>query len=266
MRSIFVLVHGAWTGGWCWKKLQPLLEAEGHTVIAPDMPGHGDDRSPIEEQNLDTYSRAVEALVEQLNGSVILVGHSFGGMITSQAACHIPSKIKKLIYVAAFLPRNGQSCVEITKSIKPTFHEKLEASGYGFIISADGKTSKVVPDSCVDFIYNDIPKDEARLLAERLCPESNAAQNQAVVLNEKFYGIPKAYVRCLYDQVVEVSLQDKMIAETYCNEIYTLETGHCPFESAPRRLAEILLSMSVRCPDMVPGMVPGMVPDMGSGM
>lgn len=243
MGNTYFLVHGAWNGGWCWEKLRPLLEAEGHTVIAPDMPGHGGDKSPIDNQNLEKYARTVEALIARLKGPVILVGHSFGGMITSQAACYIPNKIKKLVYIAAFLPRDGQSCVGITKNIKPTFHEKVLASGYDFILSADGKTSKIAPDSCADFIYNDIPRDIALMLAKRLGPESNAAQQQAVVLNDKFNDIPKAYVRCVFDQTIDISLQDKMVAKTYCDEVYTLETGHCPFESAPRSLANIILSL-----------------------
>lgn len=243
MGNTFILVHGAWLGGWCWEKLRPLLEAEGHTVIAPDMPGHGADRLPIEDQNLEKYARTVEALVAPLNGPVILVGHSFGGMITSQAACYIPDKIKKLVYISAFLPRDGQSCVGITKSIQPTFREKLVASGHDFILSADGKTSMVAPDSCADFVYHDIPRDLALMIAKRLVPEANAAQNQAIVLNDKFNDIPKAYVRCVIDQVIDVRLQDKMVAETYCGEVYTLETGHCPFESAPRSLAHILLCL-----------------------
>jgi len=210
MKNTFLLVHGAWLGGWCWDKLCPLLEAEGHTVIAPDMPGHGADDILISEQNLEKYARAVEALITPLEEPVILVGHSFGGMIISQAACYVPNKIKKLVYISAFLPQNGQSCVGITKEIHPTFHEKIIASGHDFIISADGKTSRVEPTLCAEFVYNDIPK---------------------------------VYVRCTMDKVVEQRLQDKMISETYCGEVYTLETGHCPFESAPNSLADILLRL-----------------------
>jgi len=129
------------------------------------------------------------------------------------------------------------------KSIPPSFHEKLVESGYDFILSADGKTSTIAPDSCADFVYNDIPRDVALMIAERLGPESNAAQNQAIVLNDKFNDIPKAYVRCVRDRVIDIKLQDKMIAETYCGEVSTLDTGHCPFESAPRKLADILLAL-----------------------
>lgn len=243
MRNTFILVHGAWCGGWCWEKLQPLLEAEGHTVIAPDMPGHGEDRLPIEEQNLEKYARAVEALIEPLDEPVILVGHSFGGMIISQTASYIPNKIKQLVYITAFLPQDGQSCVDITHSTNPSFHERLIASGYDFILSADEKTSKITPDLFADFIYNDMPRDVALVVAERLCAESNEAQQQAVILNDKFNDISKVYVRCTLDQTIDIGLQDKMISETYCNEIYTLETGHWPFESVLRDLTDILLSL-----------------------
>ena len=243
MSNTYLLVHGAWSGAWCWEKLKPLLKAQGHSVIAPDMPGHGEDRLLIEEQTLETYARSVEALIAPLNGPVILVGHSFGGMIISQAACYIPNKIKKLVYISAFLPRDAQSCVGITKSVRPTFHEKLVASGYDFILSADANTSKVAPDACADFVYNDIKRDRALRIAKRMGPESNAAQQQAVVLNDKFNEIPKAYVRCILDQTVDINLQDEMIAQTNCQEVYTLKTGHCPFESAPRSLADILLGL-----------------------
>lgn len=243
MRKTYFLVHGAWTGSWCWEKLRPLLEVKGHTVIAPDMPGHGQDKAPIEEQNLEKYARAIEALIKPLDDSVILVGHSFGGMVASQATCYIPNKIKKLIYITAFLPRDGQSCVGITQTMKPSFHEKILATGNDFILSVNGKTSKIPLESCADFIYNDIPREKALILAERLSSESNAAQHQAAVLNDEFNNIPKVYVRCTLDKTVDINLQDKMIAETYCGEVYTLETGHCPFESNPHGLADILLSL-----------------------
>lgn len=242
MGNTFFLVHGAWCGAWCWEKLKPLLETQGHTVIAPDMPGHGEDMLPIKDQSLENYARVVENLIAPLKKPVILVGHSFGGMIISQAACYIPNKIKKLVYISAFVPQNGQSCNGISKNIKPSFHERLIASGSEFILSADGKTSQLTPASCADFIYNDIPKDKALKIAKKFCAESNAAQNQAIVLNDNFNGIPKAYIRCVFDKTVDIRLQDKMIEEACCEEVYTLKTGHCPFESDPNSVADILLS------------------------
>lgn len=243
MGKTFLLIHGAWCVGWCWNKLARLLKEHGHTVIAPDMPGHGKNTLPIEEQNLETYSRMVESLIASISGKVVLVGHSFGGMIISQAASYIPSKIEKLVYISAFLPEDGQSCSGITKSVRPTFHEKVVAYGSDFILSADGKTSKLPLDVCADFVYSDINRDRALEIAKNLCRESNAAQNQRIALNNKFYSLPKVYVRCLFDKTVDIKLQDKMISQTHCDEVYTLKTGHCPFESAPKELADILLNI-----------------------
>lgn len=243
MGNTYFLVHGAWCGAWSWDKLKPLLERAGHTVIAPDMPAHGKDTSSISEQNLEKYARFVESLISPLDGKVILVGHSFGGMIISQAACYIPHKIKKLVYISAFFPQDGQSGVGITKSLLPTFHEKLLDSGYDFILSDDGKSSSLMLESCADFIFNDIPRDEALILSKKFCPESNDAQQQPVILNNKFSDIPKAYIRCLLDKTIDINLQDKMIADNSCYEVYTLNTGHCPFESEPQKVADILLGL-----------------------
>lgn len=125
MGNTFVLVHGAWHGGWCWEKLRPLLEAEGHTVIAPDMPGHGEDRLPIEDQNLEKYARTVEALIAPLNEPVILVGHSFGGMITSQAACYIPNKIKNLSILQRFYHETVKAASGSPKAYNQHFMKNL---------------------------------------------------------------------------------------------------------------------------------------------
>lgn len=243
MAHTFLLVHGAWTGGWCWDSLRPLLEDRGHTVLAPDMPGHGADPSPIGEQTLETCARSLEALLEPLREPVILVGHSFGGMVISQAASCVPDKIKQLVYVAAFLPRDGESCNGITKGLRPTFREKLQALGDDFILSGDGKTSELTPNTCAGFVFSDILREQALLMAERLGPESNASQQQPVQLNDRFRSIQKTYIRCAYDRTVDIRLQDNMIATAGCERVYTLQTGHCPFASDPRGLANILLNL-----------------------
>ena len=92
--ATYVLVHGAWHGSWEWEQLTPLLEAEGHRVIAVDLP-----RTTLED-NAD----AVRAAVESAGEPVILLGHSAGGMWITQAAEYVPDRIATLVYCAAFLP------------------------------------------------------------------------------------------------------------------------------------------------------------------
>ena len=84
--STFVLVHGGWSGGWCWDKVVPLLEEAGHEVQAPDLPGSGDDPTPIPEVSLRGYAERICGVLDARPEPAVLVGHSSGGSVVSQAA------------------------------------------------------------------------------------------------------------------------------------------------------------------------------------
>ncbi|HEV2523852.1 MAG TPA: alpha/beta fold hydrolase, partial [Gammaproteobacteria bacterium] len=105
--ATFILIHGAWQGGWCWERIVPRLEAEGHRVFAPDLPGMGQDPTPLAEITLDRWVQFVSDLVYQQKEKVILVGHSRGGLIISQVAEQLPEHIQSLVYLAAILVPNG---------------------------------------------------------------------------------------------------------------------------------------------------------------
>ncbi|MBR3231174.1 MAG: alpha/beta fold hydrolase, partial [Lachnospiraceae bacterium] len=108
--ATYVFVHGAWLSAKCWEKVLPLIEAAGHKAIAVDYPGHGKNKDiPIIEQSMETYTQYLVDLLSKQEEPVILVGHSMGGMSISQASSRIPEKVKKLVYVTAFLPKSGQS-------------------------------------------------------------------------------------------------------------------------------------------------------------
>lgn len=84
--STYLLVHGAWHGGWCWRKVVPLLEAQGHKVLAPTLPGHGEDKTPAAAVTLRSYADTICRLAGAQTKPVILVGHSMGGIVITQAA------------------------------------------------------------------------------------------------------------------------------------------------------------------------------------
>ncbi len=90
--STFVLVHGAWHGGWCWQLSAPMLEQVGHRVLTLDLPGLGDDTTPVQNITLAAYSEAVARVVNAQPEPVILVGHSMGGVAITQAAELLPRK------------------------------------------------------------------------------------------------------------------------------------------------------------------------------
>jgi len=116
--SAFLLVHGAWHGGWCWHKVVARLEAMGHRAAAPDMPGHGDDQTPIAGVTLDHLVDRVCAAIDAAGEKVVLVGHSYGGAMISQAAERRASRIKSLVYLAAFLLGDGQSVTRTARDDK----------------------------------------------------------------------------------------------------------------------------------------------------
>ena len=104
-----VLVHGAAHGGWCWERLTPLLEQLGYQVQAPDLPGLGADPTPPAAVTFEDYVDRVAEVLRSSPAPAVLVGHSLGGITISQAAERAPEHVAKLIYLAAFLPQDGES-------------------------------------------------------------------------------------------------------------------------------------------------------------
>ena len=110
-----VLVHGAFAGAWCWERVAGPLREGGHDVEALDMPGAGEDPTPIEGATLDSYADRICAALEAAERPAILVGHSMGGVAITQAAARCRERVAALVYVAAFLPADGQSLVALTE-------------------------------------------------------------------------------------------------------------------------------------------------------
>ena len=107
----FVLVHGAWHGGWCWRHVASLLRKAGHEVHAPSLTGLGERRHLGGKIDLDTHIQDVVGLIEMEDlHRVVLVGHSYGGMVITGAADRIPARLARLVYLDAFVPENGK-CV-----------------------------------------------------------------------------------------------------------------------------------------------------------
>ena len=117
--ATFVLVHGAWHGAWCWELLTPLLEGQGHRVIAPDLPGMGDDRTPLDQVSIESWARFVADIVGAQPEPVILVGHSRAGIVISRAVELAPANLLGLVYLAAFMVRDGPTLEAVLRQIPP---------------------------------------------------------------------------------------------------------------------------------------------------
>jgi pimeloyl-ACP methyl ester carboxylesterase len=107
----FLLVHGAWHGGWCWKKLNPLLRAAGHQVFTPTLTGLGDRAHLLSaDVNLTTHIKDITAVLEYEDlEQVVLVGHSYAGMVIAAVAEDAGARLAQLVYLDAFLPEDGKA-------------------------------------------------------------------------------------------------------------------------------------------------------------
>lgn len=137
-KPVFVLVHGAWHGGWCWRRLTPLLEAAGHRTVAVTLTGQGDRAHLIgPEVGLGTHIDDVVSTIEMEDlADIILVGHSYGGMVIGGAAEGVAPRIRRLVYLDALVPVSGQCAFDLNS---PQFRERIECeareSGEGYKVA-----------------------------------------------------------------------------------------------------------------------------------
>ena len=135
--STFVLVHGAWHGGWCWGRVRPLLQERGHDVFAPTLTGLSD-RSHLLSPSvgLGTHVEDIVRLIEAENlYDVILVGHSYAGLVISSVASRIPHRVARRVHLDAFVPRNGEAAIDLLpETIAHHYRESVEGPGFGWLI------------------------------------------------------------------------------------------------------------------------------------
>lgn len=109
MAETFLLVHGAWHGGWCWAAVINQLERLGDRAYAVDLPGHGMNRADRAKVTLDSYVNSVAEFIERRDlKNVVLAGHSLGGITISGVAAKIPARIKRVVWVTAMVALDGQ--------------------------------------------------------------------------------------------------------------------------------------------------------------
>lgn len=230
-----ILVHGAWQGAFSWSVVKSNLEKKGYKVIAVELPAHGDDQTPVAGLTLSNYSAKVISAVEAQSSKIILVGHSMGGMVISEVAEKIPGKISKLVYLAAFLPQNQQSLLEISSTDSQSLLPKaLE-------VSADQSTIAVKKDSLINIFSQDATPAIKQLLLEKNRTEPLLPLTQKATLTSANFGsVTKFYIRTVNDHAIGINLQDQMIKTTAVKKIYSLNSGHTPHLTQPNEVANII--------------------------
>lgn len=243
--STFVLIHGGWHAAWCWLRVVELLERQGHQAIAPDLHGHGKDLTPFSKHPSEMYVPKVCGIVNDLKDRAILVGHSSGGMIISEASRLASERIKSLVYLTAFLLPSGKTPRDVmgmdSESVLRSCLEIDLARG----------VSIVRPECARKVFYGDCSDADCQWAISQLQPEPLIPPTQSISSSETgdhgpLTSTPRFYIECLRDRALGPQTQRWMYTESPCAAVYSLPTSHSPFLSAPEALTECLLEIAER--------------------
>ncbi len=236
-KETYVLVHSAWLGGWQWDQVAKTLKADGHTVLTPDLPGHGNDKTSPAQITMDDYVETLTTLLEHQDKPVILVGHSFNGITVSRVAELRPNKVKKLVFLTAFLLPNGGSFFGAVQGVEGS--KAVE----NFFLS-DDKTYALVKDEEIQNAFaHDISKDAFEGAKPYIVPEPAAPLSYELEITDENFGkIPKYYIECTEDRAIPIEVQRAMYKGNV-KKSYALNSSHTPNFSQPEKLAALLLEI-----------------------
>lgn len=242
--ATYVLISGAWHAGWCWERVVPLLEAAGHRAIAPDLLGMGADPTPLSGVTLARWADQIAEVIRELDEKVVLVGHSRGGIVISEVAERVPDRLSTLVYLAAFLVPSGET-------LSATSARVHRDQGAEILTPGEDGAMSVTPDAVGPVFYNLTDQGWVERAKALVGPEPMAVFSTPLQLSdERFGSVPRAYIECTQDNAVVLELQRLMQEALPCEPVFTLETDHSAFYSAPDQLADCLLKVGSQATTM----------------
>jgi len=238
--ATIVLVHGAWHGGWCWKRVTPLLRAAGHEVYTPTLTGLGD-RVHLLGPDI-TLSTHIDDVVNLLSyedlTDVLLVGHSYGGMVITGAAEKVPERLAHLVYLDAFVPTDGRSLIDY---YAPEVAERWKARacsegrGYG-IPPTPPEVLGVSRDDDLAWVRPKLGQQPLRTFLDPVQLSNAAARD-----------LPRTYIYCSSPWVGRVGPFGQFanwIRTDHDWHYLEMATGHDAMVTAPRELATTLIEIA----------------------
>jgi pimeloyl-ACP methyl ester carboxylesterase len=239
MTATAVLVHGAWHGAWCFDRVLPLLAEAGVPAVAIDLPGHGADTGPLTDLHGD--AARVRAVLDAIGGPVVLLGHSYGGAVITEAGVH--PAVAHLVYLCALALDDGESCaataVEQTSTLSHAGRPSLAA---GWVMHPD-RTTTLTPEGAAACLYNDCDPATVAWASALLGPQPMA--NLTQIPDEIAWRTrPSTYVVCSDDQAIHPGLQRVLAGR--CSASVEWDTSHSPFASRPALVSTLLQDIAGR--------------------
>ena len=233
-QPVFVLVHGAWHGAKCWERVTPLLTQAGYAVHTPTLPGQGERAAEISTDiTLDTHIASVCEYIESRNlRNVVLVGHSYGGVVITGVADRIAPRLKRLVFLDALIFDSGQSLASITGAA--TWEQRMKT------VREQGRGVGLPPYPPAAFGV--MKAEDAAWLAPQLTLQPVNTFAQPLVLRAPFgNGLPKVYIDCTQPAMAAVTQFKSKVRQSPGWTYETLVSGHDAMVIVPRELAAMLL-------------------------
>jgi pimeloyl-ACP methyl ester carboxylesterase len=230
--ATYVLIHGAWGGGWKFARVAERLRKRGHIVFAPTLTGAGE-RSHLLSGNISLTTHVTDVInlisYEDLSG-VVLLGHSYGGMVITAVADQIPERIAALVYLDAFVPEDGQSLFDIN----------IPANTQRFIASAGANGGLLIPPPPAKAYFGVNDADAARV-DELAAPQPIGTMSEKIRLTGAYRGVKKnVYVHGAVLPRESPFKRFYEAAQAAGWDAYALPCGHDVMLDKPDELAEIL--------------------------
>jgi pimeloyl-ACP methyl ester carboxylesterase len=230
----YLLVHGAWHGGWCWKRVARLLRATGHEVFTPTLTGLGERVHLLNtDVELDTHIQDVLGVLkyEDLR-NVVLVGHSYGGMVISGVAEKAVERLAHLVYLDAFVPNDGQSSADFQPAeVLAMRKEKTRTEGDGYKLPCSPAENFGITN-----------EEDLAWVKQRLNPHPfKTMLNTVQLTNPKAAQIPRTYIYCNNPPIGPFGQFAERLRTDESWQYRELATGHDAMITEPEQLAELLL-------------------------
>ena len=226
-RPTLLFVHGAWHGSWCWAPVRQILTERGWTTAAVDLPTvHAPGKATL---GMAADADAVRTAIDAIDGDVVVVAHSYGGVPTTQGAG--AGSVVHIVYIAAFVLDTGESLFGAVGGVKPDWWD----------VGDDGLAmAGTDAHPAQGLFYADVPAAEADAAVARLTPQSVRAYYDEVT-STAWRGRPTTYVITEQDAIFPVAAQEALAARAGAKTV-RMATSHSPFLSQPGAVADIIES------------------------
>ncbi|MEU9395422.1 alpha/beta fold hydrolase [Streptomyces sp. NPDC048324] len=240
--STFLLVHGAWHNGRCWERVVPLLESAGHRVLTPSLTGYGDKAHLLgPEVGLDTHVEDVVRLMDEEGlTDVVIVGHSYAGLVISSVANQVPERIAHLVYLDAMVPEHGETAVDV----QPLTQSLIDLAAK----SESPWRIPPLPEMPPPFgLFGVVDPVDVEWLRAMLSDQPVGCLQQPVRLNNPATElIPRTHIHCIGAEPEGITRRPVPAIQANGSpaQVWELPTGHDCMITMPTELGELLLKLA----------------------